>query len=467
MNLQEVIKLADELVFAGTGKHLNDVQKTILRGTWDDEDYKKIANGVRRSEDRVREVGMELWQILSKELGEKVSKSNFRSTMERLQISVISHLEQHHNQIGSFNICGESRHPPNIPNLHPPNQETTNTKPTKTSHQDLSEMPDLGAFYDSPSGDSFASRTPELTTLEKWIIQENCRLVTILGMSGIGKTALSAQLVKQIKDEFQYVIWYSFATSPTITEFQTNLIQFFSNSENPDLTTNNGSRLPLFKYLQKHRCLVVLDDVHNLFTSGQLAGNYKQEYEEYGFLFKQIEELSHQSCFLLIGWELPREVAQLKSKNLPIRTLTLQGLNTLSAREIFNDKGLAEVEKLDTIIERYEGNPLYLKTVATLMEELGMSLTDLLQNEPIFLPEDLKNFLQKQVSRLSEIEKRVISIFARENQPINLAKLLEKSTISGADLPNVLQSLLRRCLIEKQESFYTLSLVLREYIKTL
>jgi hypothetical protein len=45
--------------------------------------------------------------------------------------------------------------------------------------------------------------------------------------------------------------------------------------------------------------------------------------------------------------------------------------------------------------------------------------------------------------------------------------LLEKSTISGADLPNVLQSLLRRCLIEKQESFYTLSLVLREYIKTL
>jgi hypothetical protein len=60
MNLKEVIKLADDLVFARTGKHLNDLQETILRGTWDDEDYKEIAKEVNRSEDRVREVGMEL-----------------------------------------------------------------------------------------------------------------------------------------------------------------------------------------------------------------------------------------------------------------------------------------------------------------------------------------------------------------------------------------------------------------------
>ena len=59
MNLEEVLKLADELVFAHTGKHLNDLQETILRRTWEDEDYSEIATASNRSEDRVRQVGAE------------------------------------------------------------------------------------------------------------------------------------------------------------------------------------------------------------------------------------------------------------------------------------------------------------------------------------------------------------------------------------------------------------------------
>jgi len=129
MNLKEVVKLADNLVFARTGKRLNDLQERILHGTWEDEDYKKIAKTVNRSEDRVREVGMELWQILSQELGEKVSKSNFRAAMERVQVSIYSNIAQEESvQINSINICGEARYPPEIPNLHPDNQKTSNTK---------------------------------------------------------------------------------------------------------------------------------------------------------------------------------------------------------------------------------------------------------------------------------------------------------------------------------------------------
>ena len=143
----------------------------------------------------------------------------------------------------------------------------------------------------------------ELHTLTTWILQQHCRLITLTGISGIGKTALAVQLVQQIKDEFEYAVWYTLDEFPTIDKFQSNLIQLFSQSEKQDSSPTNQKRLPLIKYLQNHRCLIVLDDVHNLFCSGELAGKYKPDYEEYRTLFKQIEKLSHQSCFLLIGWE--------------------------------------------------------------------------------------------------------------------------------------------------------------------
>ncbi|MEG4320414.1 MULTISPECIES: ATP-binding protein [unclassified Microcoleus] len=458
MNIKEMLNLADRIVFDKTGKHLDDLQAAVLRGTLQRETYKQIAKDFDCSESSVKQVGSQLWQILSEELGEDVSKTNFRSAIERLQVSIVSHLEQHHNKIGSFNICGETLHSPDTQNSYPPNQETSNPQQTKTLHQDLSEMPELGDFYD---------RTLELDTLTTWILQQRSRLIALIGISGIGKTSLAVQLVQQIKDEFEYVVWYTLDEFPSINKFLSNLIQLFSQSQKLNSPTTNQKCLPLIKYLQKYRCLIVLDDVHNLFCSGELAGKYKPDYEEYRSLFKQIEKLSHQSCFLLIGWEQPREVTQFKNPNTPIRTLQLKGLDIAAGREILRDCGLEEIDSSEALIHRYEGNPLYLKSVANLIQELGICATELLIDDTILLPEDLKDVLQQQYDRTSELEKQVMSLLAAENQPVNLANLLEKAQISSSDLLNALQSLSRRCLIEKEGSFYSLSPVLKQYIKGL
>ena len=459
MNLKEMLNLADRIVFGKTGQHLEDLQAAVLRGTIQREKYKQIAKEFGCSESRIREIGSELWQILSDELGEEVHKSNLRSTMERLQVSLFSSkVAEDSVQISNINLCGKATEPPDLPNSNPPNQETSHSKQTPTLHQDLSEMPELGDFYD---------RTSELHTLTTSILQQRSRLIALTGRLGIGKTSLAVQLVTQIKDEFEYAVWYTLDEFPTLDKFQSNLIQLLSQSENLDLSATNQKRLPLIKYLQKYRCLIVLDDVHNLFCSGELAGKYKPECEEYRSLFKQIEKLSHPCCFLLIGWEQPREVTQFNSQNTPIRTLQLKGLDTAAAGEILRDNGIEELDNYSALIHRYQGNPLWLKSVATQIQELGISVTELLIDDTILLPEDLKDVLQKQYDRTSELEKKVMSLLARENQPVNLAKLLEKGQLSSSDLLNALQSLSRRWLIEKQESLYTLLPVLRQYIKGL
>jgi NB-ARC domain len=485
MNIKEMLNLADQIVFDKTGQHLDDLQEAILRGTLQRETYKEIAKNLDCSQSNLRKAGSELWQILSEELGQDVSKSNLQSTMGRLIFSNVSNevqavgsfekevvaigsfekevvaigsFEKEVVAISSFNICGSAKHPPNIPKSSQSNHpETSNSKQSKPLHQDLSEMPELGAFY---------NRNPELETLKNWILQQRCHLMTITGISGIGKTTLGVQLVHQIKDEFEYVLWCSLAPSPTFAEFQEHLNQFFSESETVDSSRHNRQTLSLIKYLQKYRCLVVLDDVHNLFSSGELAGKYQPGYEEYRSFFKQVEQLSHQSCLLLIGWEPAVALPKVSHQKTAIFSLQLSGLDMAATQAILRDYGLSEIEKYSALIPHYQGNPLWLQSVALQIQDLGESVTDLLPDDTILLPEDLKEILALQFKRLSEIEKEVLYLLARESAPVTLAKLLENSPIPAVDLRNALQSLLRRCLIEKIDNLYTLSPVLRQYINS-
>ena len=100
---------------------------------------------------------------------------------------------------------------------------------------------------------------------------------------------------------------------------------------------------------------------------------------------------------------IPREVTQVKSQNTPIRTLQLAGLDIAAGREILRDYGLEESDNSEALIHRYLGNPLWLKSVGNLIEELGISATELLLDDTILLPEDLKDVLQQQYDRTSEL----------------------------------------------------------------
>jgi hypothetical protein len=72
---------------------------------------------------------------------------------------------------------------------------------------------------------ALSGRTEELKTLKQWIVDARCRLVELLGMGGIGKTALSVQSAEQISDEFEYPIWRSLLHAPPV-----NSIQLLSNN---------------------------------------------------------------------------------------------------------------------------------------------------------------------------------------------------------------------------------------------
>ncbi|MCL1463067.1 NB-ARC domain-containing protein [Argonema galeatum] len=460
MDVNEVLKFADEIVFNNTGKHLDDLEQSILRGVWQGHKYSKIAEESHRTESHVRDVASELWKLLSDKLGEDLTKSNFRATIERWRFSIVSsNYSKNFVEINNVKVCGEALQSPKVPQDRSHDVRNPVSPRNRVS---VDNAPDVSSFY---------GRAEELNILKKWIVEERCRLVAIVGISGIGKTALAVKLLERIQDKFEYVIWQSLRYSPSLEAILRNLIQFLSDRSETDLPVSIADRLSLLmEYLRKSRCLIILDDVQMVLSSGQLAGNYKSGYEDYGEFFRTVAEFSHNSCLVMNSWEPPREILPLKGDTAPIRSLQLNGLG-LAAVEILREQGLVEEDKWEYLIDAYAGNPLWLKIVATMIQELFRGkVSEFLKYDTLVLNEDLKAILHQQFNRLSELEKQVISRIGNESVPVSIYQLLENMQLSPSELFNGIQSLGRRSLIEKKEqsneTLFAVQPVVRQYVKT-
>src|SRR5437764_4159077 len=70
---------------------------------------------------------------------------------------------------------------------------------------------DWGDALDVPS---FYGRAEEVALLSQWVVEERCRVLSIEGMGGMGKSALAVRLMRQVSPHFEVVIWRSLRDAP-------------------------------------------------------------------------------------------------------------------------------------------------------------------------------------------------------------------------------------------------------------
>lgn len=448
MDIQEVLQLMDALVFAKTGQHLYSLQKAILEETWNGKKYPEIAEACNRDYDHVRKVARELWKLISEELGEKIKQSNFRAAMERYQTSSISNygnFVQNHVVRGDLNFCSEGL------------QSAEATKNRTAANPDSVRPKKRYDLTDAPKYDRLKNRTAELTTLKQWMLEDDTPIIIITGLPGIGKTALALELVKQTQETFDRILWRSHGQFPTLSCLQTNIIEFFSESENP-------TEASLLDYVRCDRSLIILDDMEESFIPGELAGTYRSEYETYGKLLKQLATFPHQSCLLLLSQEKPIDFAALEVDNC--RSLQLKGLGA-SAEAILQSRELKDRDRWLELIELYSGNPSWLKIVAAMIVELlNGSVAQFLSCPTVFLG-DLEPILRSYYQRLSDSEKLTLSWLASQEEAIEIAHKPEELPFSQPDFWQALQSLQRRGAISKatDRQTFTLEPAIEEYVK--
>jgi len=83
MDSREVLQFVDEVVYTKTGKRLNDLQRGIIEGTLKRQKYSDIAKNYKCTTGHTKEVGYELWRMLSDIFGETVDKKHLKSILER------------------------------------------------------------------------------------------------------------------------------------------------------------------------------------------------------------------------------------------------------------------------------------------------------------------------------------------------------------------------------------------------
>ena len=333
----------------------------------------------------------------------------------------------------------------------------TDTAPDGT-HIDWGDAPDTAVFF---------GRQQELDTLAGWLTTDNCRLVAILGMGGIGKSALAAKLAHQVSDHFQTVIWRSLRNAPPPAELFAELIRFFSH--NSELNPPDEPRQAIgqiLNYLRNGRILLILDNLETILHPKN-PGDYLDGYRWYGELIRQVGETGHQSCLLLTSREEPTQLSKLKGPNLPVRTWDIDGLTEQDGRSILASKGLHGSETATTeLINRYAGNPLALKLVATTIQEMYLDRIDDFLADGMILFDDIRDVLNQQMRRLVGLEMTLLHWLAIYREPVSLPELRGDmiTAVSPRTLLEALKSLERRSLIEPSPQGFTLQNVIMEYM---
>ncbi|GHO90156.1 hypothetical protein KSF_002040 [Reticulibacter mediterranei] len=341
--------------------------------------------------------------------------------------------------------------------------ESPVTQPAARPHIDWGDALAVPTFYGCEQ---------ELTLLTQWIVQERCRVISLLGMGGIGKSTLSVNLMHQVAEHFEIVLFRSLRDAPSCDVLLDDCLQVLS----PELLNTVPASLErrislLIERFRKGRVLLVLDNLESLLEEGNIKGRFRPGFEGYGMLLRRVAETMHQSCLLLTSREKPGELRALEGKYAPMRSLRLSGLDVAACEQLFAEKDvIGSPQDWAYLTEVYAGNPLALKIVAeTIADLFGGEIDQFLSGDTVIFG-GISDLLSEQFARLSAMEQTILRWLAIVREPMTIDELqaMLLAPPPRVQILEAIDSLRRRSLIERGQRLasFTLQAVVLESITT-
>lgn len=255
----------------------------------------------------------------------------------------------------------------------PPDQHTAfldiaRQKKNITHLEDLASAPLPGlpskqkpAYRALPSSPTpFIGRDFEISMISKQLLEPNCRMLTLTGPGGIGKTRLAIEVGRQLEPHFSDgVVFVSLAGVERIE----SIVPAIADSAGVSFSGNAPPIVQINNYLHREKILLVIDNMEHLIEGGPVLGEILQNTQDLKMILTSREHLNVQWewLFEIKGLPIPEEFSSSVENNSAVK-LFVQRASQNSHDFSPNEDTLEAIVRICQLVG---GSPLAIELAAS------------------------------------------------------------------------------------------------------